>query len=181
MKALLIVDVQNDFLPNGSLGVKDGDKIIPIINHLIEHFPIVLASKDWHPQKTVHFDIWPVHCVADTNGAAFPSELNDKKIQQIFYKGTDNKDDGYSAFEATNENLAAYLREKHVSELYVSGIATDYCVKASVMDALKENFKTYVITDAIKPVNQNPGDDIKALNALEKEGAILITSQDILK
>lgn len=181
MKALLIVDVQNDFLPKGSLGVKDGDKIIPILNKLIDKFSIRIATKDWHPEKTVHFDIWPIHCVVNTIGSDFPKELKSDKIQEIFYKGTDNKDDGYSAFDATNKNLSKYLKENNVKEVYVTGIATDYCVKASALDAITEGFKTYIITDAIKAVNQNPGDDLKALEELEEKGAILLSSKDILK
>jgi len=181
MRALLIVDLQNDFLPAGSLGVKEGDKIIPTINSLMDSFPIIIASKDWHPEGSVHFDYWPVHCVANTEGAAFPDSLDSNKIQDIFYKGTDNKDDGYSAFEATNKNLTQYLSDKKVEELYVVGIATDYCVKASVIDALNEEIKTYIITDAIKAVNQTPGDDLKALEELEGKGAILISSHELLK
>lgn len=181
MKALLIVDLQNDFLPAGSLGVKDGDKIVPIINKLMHKFPIVIASKDWHPETTVHFDYWPVHCVADTEGAAFPDDLESDMIQEIFYKGTDNKDDGYSAFEATNKSLPQFIKDKEISALYVVGIATDYCVKASALDSLKEGVKTYVITDAMKAVNQNPGDDLKALKAMEDKGANLISSHDLLK
>lgn len=181
MRALLIVDLQNDFLPAGSMGVKEGDKIIPTINSLMDNFPIVIASKDWHPEESVHFDYWPIHCVADTVGAAFPDSLDSNKIQDIFYKGTDNKDDGYSAFEATNKNLTQYLTEKKVKELYVVGIATDYCVKASVLDALNEKIKTYIITDAIKAVNQNPGDDFKALEELKGKGAFLVSSHELLK
>lgn len=181
MKALLIVDLQNDFLPTGSLGVKDGDKIVPVINKLMDKFPIIIASKDWHPERTVHFDYWPVHCVADTEGAAFPNELDSDKIQEVFYKGTDNKDDGYSAFEATSKSLPQFIEDKEVRELYIVGIATDYCVKASVLDSLKEGVKTYIITDAVKGVNQKPGDDIKALKAMEEKGAVLISSKDLLK
>lgn len=181
MKALLIVDLQNDFLPTGSLGVKEGDTIVPIVNTLMEAFPVVIASKDWHPETSVHFDNWPVHCVANTKGAAFPDSLNSHKIQEVFYKGTDNKDDGYSAFEATNKDLAQFIADNNVEELYIAGIATDYCVKASALDALKEGIKTFIITDAVKPVNQNPGDDQKALKTLEDKGAILICSQELLK
>ena len=180
MRALLIVDLQNDFLPAGSMGVKEGDKIIPTINSLMNSFPLVIASKDWHPEESVHFDYWPVHCVANTEGAAFPDSLKSDKIQDVFYKGTHNKDDGYSAFEATNKNLTQYLTDNKVEELYIVGIATDYCVKASALDALKDNIKTYIITDAIKPVNQNPGDDLKALKEMEDKGATLVSSNELL-
>lgn len=180
MKALLIVDLQNDFLPTGSLGVQDGDKIVPIINKLMDKFPIVIASKDWHPEITVHFDYWPVHCVADTKGAAFPEDLDSDKIQEVFYKGTDNKDDGYSAFEATSKSLSKFIKDKEISKLYIVGIATDYCVKASVLDALKEKITTYIITDAVKAVNQNPGDDLTALEVMKSKGATLVPSSDLL-
>lgn len=180
MKALLIVDVQKDFLPNGKLGVKDGNKIIPILNQLMEVFPIVIASKDWHPVNTVHFDSWPIHCVANTDGAAFPESLNSNKIQKIFYKGTDNKDDGYSAFEATTESLSDYLTAKGIDQLYITGIATDYCVKASAIDAIKEGLTTYVITDAVKAVNIQPKDGANALQELQDIGCILIHSDNII-
>lgn len=181
MKALLVVDLQNDFLPGGSLGVKEGDKVIPVINKIMPLFPIVIASKDWHPEVSVHFDKWPVHCVADSFGSEFPEALNSDKIQQIFYKGTDNKDDGYSAFEATNLKLNDFLKEKEVSELYVVGIATDYCVKASALDSLDLEYKTFIITDAIKPVNLNPGDEESALKELEKQGGVLLNSDEVVK
>lgn len=180
MKALLIVDLQNDFLPKGSLGVAEGDKIIPIVNELISKFPIVIASKDWHPENTVHFDIWPVHCVENTKGAAFPDSLHAEKIQEIFYKGTDNKDDGYSAFEATNKSLVDFIDEKKIKELYITGIATDFCVQASVLDSLKHGVKTYVVTDATKAVNKEAGDYEKALKKMEEKGAKLISSSDLL-
>lgn len=181
MKALLIVDIQNDFLPSGSLGVKDGDKILPIVNNLLDAFPIVVASKDWHPEASVHFDRWPVHCVANTEGAAYPKDLNSEKIQEVFYKGTDNKDDGYSAFDATNKNLAKFLKENKVEDLYIVGIATDFCVRASAIDALEEGFNTYIITDATKAVNNNPGDYEKTLIELEERGTKLVASQELLK
>src|SRR5690625_7002399 len=111
MRALLIVDLQNDFLPAGSLGVKEGDKIIPIINNLMNSFPLVIASKDWHPEKSVHFDYWPVHCVANTKGAAFPENLKSDKIKDIFYKDTDNKNDDYTTFENTKKKLTKYHTE----------------------------------------------------------------------
>lgn len=181
MKALLIVDLQNDFLPTGSLGVKEGDQIIPVINKLMDQFSIIIASKDWHPETSVHFEKWPVHCVANTEGASFPDSLHSDKIQEVFYKGTDNKDDGYSAFEATNKSLLQFIRNKKIEALYIVGIATDFCVKASAIDALKEGIRTYLITDATKAVNKNPGDYDKALESLEKKGAILISSQELLK
>ena len=178
-KALLIVDVQNDFCPGGALGVKDGDKVVPVIDRIMDQFDIVLASRDWHPEETVHFEKWPVHCVAGTEGAAFHPDLDVSKIDLELRKGTDNKDDGYSAFEATNLSLADYLRENEITSLYVCGLTTDYCVKASALDAINEEIHTYVVTDAIAAVNAQPGDDKKALNEMYANGCILVESTEV--
>jgi nicotinamidase/pyrazinamidase len=178
-KALLIVDVQNDFCPGGALGVSDGDKIIPIINSIMDKFEMILASKDWHPRKTIHFEKWPQHCIQNTYGAEYHPELNSKKIQQVFFKGTYNKDDGYSAFEASNINLEDFLRKKEITDLYIVGLATDYCVKFSGKDAIKKHFNMYVVTDAIAAVNLNPEDGQNALNELKELGARLIISDEI--
>ena len=148
MKALLIIDVQNDFIKGGTLAVQKSEKVIPVINKLMDKFDLIIASQDWHPNQTVHFDKWPAHCVAESRGAEFPSDLNKDKIDQIFYKGTGNKDDGYSAFEATNIQLTEYLKQKGVKDLYICGIALEYCVKASALDALKEGFNVFLVKDA---------------------------------
>lgn len=178
-KALLIVDVQNDFCPGGALGVKDGDQIIPVINNIIDKFDFVITSQDWHPTDTVHFEKWPVHCVANQKGSEFHPDLNIDKVDLKLLKGTANRDDGYSAFEATNASLTKYIKENHITYLYICGIATDYCVKASVLDALELGIHTAVITDAIAAVNLKPGDDKKTLDELYKSGATLIESADI--
>ncbi|MDD3494333.1 MAG: nicotinamidase [Dysgonamonadaceae bacterium] len=178
-KALLIVDVQNDFCPGGALAVKDGDKVVPVINGIIDKFDLVLASKDWHPVDSVHFEKWPVHCVQNTYGADFHPDLQTDKIDRVLLKGTQNKDDGYSAFEATNISLADFLRGEGVTDLYVCGLATDYCVKATALDACKLGFRTYVITDAVAAVNLNPGDDKKALEEISSQGCILVNSNEI--
>jgi nicotinamidase/pyrazinamidase len=180
MKALLVVDVQNDFCPGGALPVPEGDAVVPVINRLMDAFPLVLASKDWHPQETVHFQKWPPHCIQGTWGAEFHPQLRTDKIQQVLLKGTGNRDDGYSAFEATNVNLAEYLRQHGVTELYVTGLATDYCVRATSLDALRHGFRTYVVTDAVRAVNVQPGDGERALQEMQNAGAILVTSEDIL-
>jgi nicotinamidase/pyrazinamidase len=180
MKALLIVDVQNDFCPGGALGIEEGDKIIPVINQIINLFDIVVASKDWHPDNTVHFNKWPVHCVKNTKGAEFHPDLKTRNIDQIFYKGTGNVDDGYSAFEATNISLEEYLKAKGVDTFYIAGLATDYCVKETAIEALKKGFHIYVITDAIEAVNVKPGDSNKALEEMKKAGCNLVTSKFIL-
>ncbi|HUO58372.1 MAG TPA: nicotinamidase [bacterium] len=181
MKALLVVDVQNDFCPGGPLAVPDGDKVVPVINKLMESFDLVVASKDWHPKDTVHFKKWPPHCVQNTKGADLHQKLNASKIKKIFLKGTRNKDDGYSAFEATSADLAAFLKKEHVTDLYVCGLATDYCVKASAMDADKNGFETYVVEDAVAAVNVKPADGEKALKEMAHAGITLINSSEISK
>ncbi len=179
MKALLVVDVQNDFTPGGPLATELGDAIVPTINELMDKFPLVVSSRDWHAAQCIHFEIWPVHCVENTVGAEFDKLLDHEKIDQDFLKGTDpNTDSGYSAFEATSKNLDEYLREKGVTELYVVGIATEFCVKASVLDAIKLGYKTYVITDAISPVSSENAP--AALQEMRDQNAILVGSAEIV-
>lgn len=178
-RALLIVDLQNDFCPGGALAVEDGDKVVPPINGIIDKFDLVISTQDWHPEKTVHFEKWPAHCVAGTEGAEFHPDLNTDKIDLKLLKGTDNKDDGYSAFEATNRSLTDFLQENNIEQLYIGGLATDYCVKASAIDAKTEGFNTYVITDAIAAVNLKPGDGEKALQEMYDKGCIPIESAQI--
>jgi nicotinamidase/pyrazinamidase len=181
MKALLIVDVQNDFCPGGTLAVPEGDKVVPVINGLMADFPLVIASKDWHPKDSVHFRKWPPHCVQNTKGADFHPKLDATKIKKIFLKGTLNKDDGYSAFEATNADLSAFLKKEGVEDLYVAGLATDYCVKATALDADKNGFETFVVEDAVAAVNLKPGDGEKALKEMAHAGITLINSSEVSK
>jgi len=177
--ALFIVDVQNDFLPGGALAVPQGDEVIEPVNRLISKFDIVLASKDWHPADTVHFQKWPVHCVRGTRGAAFPEGLNISAIDRIFLKGTGNTDDGYSAFEATNEDLESYLKIRGIRRLAITGLATDYCVKATAIDAARKGFEVYVVKEAVRAVNLNPGDERKAFEEMEKSGVRIVTLDEI--
>ncbi len=179
MKGLLIVDVQNDFCPGGALAVPGGDKVVPVINDLISRFGVVVASKDWHPADSVHFQKWPPHCVQNTSGAAFHPQLAEGKIQQVFLKGTGNRDDGYSAYEATNVDLEQYLKSRGVTELYVTGLATDYCVKASALDAAAKGLQTIVVTDGIAAVNVNAGDGQRALEEMAAAGVRLVASDKI--
>jgi nicotinamidase/pyrazinamidase len=179
MKALLIVDVQNDFCPGGALAVPEGDQVVPVINHLMDRFNVVVASKDWHPEQTRHFEKWPVHCVQNTNGAAFHPQLEDKKIQEVFLKGTKGEDDGYSAFEATNKNLEAYLLEHQVDEVYVCGLATDYCVLASALDAYKKGFTVFVVEDAVRGVEVTKGDVERAIEEMKHNGIVFISSDQV--
>jgi nicotinamidase/pyrazinamidase len=179
MRGLLIVDVQNDFCPGGALAVSEGDKVVPVINQLMDKFTVVVASKDWHQKASVHFKHWPPHCVQNTNGAEFHPQLQSDKIQQVFLKGTRDKDDGYSAFDATNLNLNEYLISKGVTELYVTGLATDYCVKASAIDAAKKGFRVFVVTNAVSAVNVKPEDGQESLQLMKAAGVTLVDSSQV--
>jgi nicotinamidase/pyrazinamidase len=181
MKALLVVDVQNDFCPGGALAVDEGDQVVPVINKLIPEFPLVVASMDWHPEGSDHFKKWPPHCIRQTKGADLHKDLHLSMIEKIFLKGTEDKDDGYSAFEATNMNLEEFLKGRGVTDLYIAGLTTDYCVKETVLDAINKGFNTYMFTDATRAVNANPGDGQKALDEMAAAGACLIKSTDYAK
>jgi len=179
VKCLLIVDVQNDFCPGGALGVSDGDRVIPVINAIRYRFELVVASKEWHPPKTVHFDKWPVHCVRDTRGSEFHPQLRTDRIEQVFLKGTRSVDDGYSAFEATNANLEQYLKDHAVNEIYITGLATDYCVLQSSLYARAKGFRAFVVTDGVAAVDVNAGDGDRALEKMKKAGVTLVTSAEL--
>lgn len=172
--ALLVVDVQNDFCPGGALAVAGGDAIIPAINSWIPRFTTVVASRDMHPAGTRHFRAWPVHCVAGTPGAAFRDGLRADLFTLVVEKGTSMEDDGYSAFEATNVDLEQWLRGRGISTLYVCGLATDYCVKATVLDARRRGFAVTVIRSAVAAVDLHPGDGEQALQAMAAAGAQLL-------
>lgn len=178
-KALLIIDVQNDFCPGGSLGIKEGNQIVPIINDLMDKVDLVITTQDWHTQDAIHFQNWPVHCVADSEGAKLNPGLNQDKINQFTFKGTDNDSHGYSAFDATNISLPDYLREQNIGSIFVVGLATDYCVRASALDACELGFHTYVVTDAIAAVDLKVGDGKIALQEMYKAGCILVESMDV--
>lgn len=177
--ALLIVDVQNDFCPGGALAVGEGDQVVPVLNEYIRTLDApVYASRDWHPTKTSHFNNfggpWPPHCVQDTPGAAFHSGLKLPEDAEIVTKGTDPTDHGYSAFEgadARGRPLAKALREKGVKTLFVGGLATDYCVKSSALDALREGFDVVLLTDAIRGIDARPGDIDRAIDEMKQAGA----------
>jgi len=180
MNALLIVDLQNDFLPGGALPAPDGLRIIPVINRIMKEFDVVVASKDWHPPNTLHFEKWPPHCIRDTAGAEFPEGLEIQLIEQIFLKGTGGGDQGYSAFEATNADLQAYLEKRRVKHLFLAGLTTEYCVKATALDSIRKGNLTFIITDAIAGVDQHPDDAKKALKDMELAGGI-ITDSKVMK
>ena len=180
--ALLIVDVQNDFCPGGALAVPDGDRVIPVLNRAIERFSEaglpVFASRDWHPPDTKHFKTrggpWPPHCVAGTPGAAFHPDLRLPPGATVVSKGQDRNDDGYSAFEATTDDgrtLADDLRERGVTDLYVGGLTTDYCVRATALDARAAGFRVTVLADAVAGIDED--DSRRALDEIRAAGAIV--------
>jgi len=179
MKALLIVDVQNDFCPGGALPAPDGDKIIGEINKLAKNFDIVLASRDDHPPESEHFKSWPVHCVTGSEGAKFSSKLDTSNIEKELVKGTDSKDDGYSAFEAKNTNLLEYLKSRDVQEVYITGLTTEHCVKNTAIDSSRNGFRTYVVTDAIAAVKPESDDEREAFVEMKAAGVIMIKSENI--
>lgn len=183
--ALVIVDVQNDFLPGGALAVPESDEILPFVNRYISAFerrglPIYL-TRDWHPPDHCSFQesggLWPTHCVAGTQGAAFSGELKIGSTFTIVSKATDPKVEAYSDFSTTN--FESSLRASNVSRLFVCGLATDYCVLHTVKDALSLGFETYLLLDAIRGVNVQPGDSQKAEQEMFQLGAMPLTLRDL--
>ncbi len=179
--ALIIVDVQNDFCPGGALAVTDGDRVVPILNRYAAHFAAVgapvVATRDWHPADHLSFTaqggIWPVHCVQHTDGADFHTDLKLPGVTTIVSKAQTPDSEAYSGFQGTE--LAAHLRRLGVDTVYVGGLATDYCVKSTVLDALAHGFDTYFLADASKGVEVNPGDVAAAEQAMADAGAKPLT------
>ena len=178
-RCLLIIDLQNDFCAGGALAVAGADEIIAPINRIMCRFDLVVASRDMHPYGSRHFEKWPVHCVQGTPGAEFHPGLDTRSLDCLIEKGTTLEDDGYSDFESTNLDLAAYLREQGVEELFVCGLATDYCVKETVLDALRHGFTAIVLTDCVRAVDVQPGDGQRALQEMQDHGARIMASDDI--
>jgi nicotinamidase/pyrazinamidase len=200
MDALLVVDIQNDFLPGGALGVPDGDKVIPVVNRLIECFPLILATQDWHPANHGSFAanhpnrrpgevidlhglaqvLWPVHCVQGSPGADFSAQLHSARFSKVFRKGIDPEIDSYSSFfdnrRRRSTGLVEYLKGQEVSELFICGLATDYCVKFSALDSISSGFRTCVIEDACRGVDLKPGDSAAAIAEMRKAGVTIVGS-----
>jgi nicotinamidase/pyrazinamidase len=180
--ALLIIDFQNDFTSGGALEVPEGDEIAEPVKGLAEHFGTVVATRDWHPPDHASFDTeggpWPVHCVRDTHGAQLHPAMDEIDLDAMVDVGREREDEGYSGFE--NSELAEILRERGVDRVYVCGLATDYCVRASAIDACGEGFGTTVVEDAIRAVNVKPEDGERALADMKAAGAKLTTSGDVL-
>jgi nicotinamidase/pyrazinamidase len=194
MKALVIVDMQNDFMPGGALGVAGADRLIETINALIPSFPLVVASQDWHPSDHISFAsnhksakpgdqvlvgaemqvLWPDHCIQDTFGAELVKGLNQSQITAYFHKGTDQNIDSYSAFfdnaRRKSTGLGEYLKERGVTDVYLVGVATDYCVLYSAFDAIDLGFQVHVIVDACRPINLDPKDEERALLSIAAKG-----------
>ncbi|MEN2284402.1 bifunctional nicotinamidase/pyrazinamidase [Algoriphagus sp. SE2] len=202
--ALIIVDVQNDFLPGGSLAVQNGDEVIPIINKLQEQFQFIVATQDFHPADHGSFAanhpgkkigdfvtlgglsqiLWPVHCVQGTFGAEFHKDLNRHNWKAIFQKGKNPEVDSYSGFfdNARKEStgLADYLKKEGIKKVYITGLALDYCVKFTALDAHSLGFETYLIFDACRAVNIDPMDGNFAIEEMAKLKINIIHSQEIL-
>jgi len=200
MDALVIVDIQNDFLPGGALAVPEGDRVIPVINRIVGRFEVVVATQDWHPPEHCSFAanhpgaevgqvievdgleqiLWPVHCVQNTPGAALAEGLDTSRVEKGFYKGTDPRIDSYSALydnaHRRSTGLAEYLKGRGVTDLYLAGLATDYCVKFSALDAVADGFRTYVIIDACRAVELNVGDARRAVEEMRRAGVTVLDS-----
>ncbi|HEY2586881.1 MAG TPA: bifunctional nicotinamidase/pyrazinamidase [Tepidisphaeraceae bacterium] len=203
MNALILVDIQNDFVPGGALPVPEGDAIVPVCNRLSRAFELVVATQDWHPANHGSFAalhpghkigevidlnglpqiLWPVHCVQHTPGAAFVPGLDTSRVERVFQKGTDPAIDSYSGFfdnghrKATG--LGEYLKERGVTDVFVAGLATDYCVKFTALDAKSLGFRTSLIQDASRGVNVHPGDVDAAVEEMRRVGVRIRQSSQV--
>lgn len=203
MTALILVDVQNDFVPGGALPVPEGNLVVSVLNRLQDRFDLVVATQDWHPPDHGSFAanhpgnkpgdvidlgglrqiLWPVHCVQNTRGAAFVPELDTRRVARTFQKGTDPAIDSYSGFfdngHRRSTGLGDYLKSAGVTDVYVAGLATDYCVKFTALDARSLGFATYLIEDASRGVNLNRGDVDRAVEEMRRSGVRVIASDNI--
>ena len=202
-KSLILVDIQNDFLSGGALAVPDGEQVVPTVNKLIDYFDDIYATKDWHPidhgsfaknhpdknigdfidLNGIHQILWPEHCVQNTYGSELSKELNIHSISKVFTKGMDRTVDSYSAFydnaRKNSTGLGEYLKKVSIDTVYLTGLATDYCVKYSALDAVNLGFSTYLIEDCCRGINLTPGDIQNALDEMKEAGVIIIQSRDI--
>ncbi|MCH8961445.1 MAG: bifunctional nicotinamidase/pyrazinamidase [Bacteroidetes bacterium] len=204
MRALLVVDIQNDFCPGGNLVVLGGDEIIPCVNELVEHFDHVLLTQDWHPSghhsfasshagkapfETVELSygtqiLWPDHCVQSTHGADFHPDARLEKAEFIIRKGFRRAIDSYSAFfendHRTPTGLAGYLRERGIDTIYLAGLATDFCVKYSALDGRAQGFEIYVVEDAVRGIDTQ-GSLAQAWREMDEAGVHVITSEEVMQ
>jgi nicotinamidase/pyrazinamidase len=180
--ALIVVDVQNDFCPGGALAVKDGDQVVPVLNRYMDQFAQaglpIFATRDWHPEKTTHFNTyggpWPPHCIQGSKGAQFHPDLQLPPDTVIVSAGMRADEDGYSGFLGINDSgtkLVDLLRQRGIERIFVGGLATDYCVKHTVLDGLREKFKVVLLTDSVRGVNLQPGDSERAIGQMLHAGA----------
>jgi nicotinamidase/pyrazinamidase len=203
INALILVDIQNDFCTGGALAVPASDEIVPLANQLQEHFDYVVATQDWHPEDHMSFAannpgskvgetleinghpqiMWPRHCVQNSKGAKFHKDLDTVCVDKIFHKGSDKSVDSYSAFYDNEHKRATglgdYLKENGITDIFIIGLATDYCVKYTCMDAIALGFKTYVIADVCRGIDLNPGDVQNAISEMRALGVKIITSKSI--
>jgi nicotinamidase/pyrazinamidase len=203
MNALILVDLQNDFLPGGALPVPHGDEVIPLANELQQRFDLVVATKDWHPPDHGSFAanhpgkkpgdrvmldgieqiLWPVHCVQNTQGAEFACSFDTSGIAHVFHKGTEQNIDSYSTFfdnaHRRYTGLAHYLEKRGIKDIYLMGLALDYCVKYSTLDARQLGLNTHVIVDGCRGIELEPGEIDRALDEMKHVGAVLLKSADL--
>lgn len=203
MRALILVDLQNDFVPGGALAVPEGDRVVPIANALQKRFELIVATQDWHPRNHGSFAashsakkpgdwidlnglpqiLWPVHCVQDTPGAAFVPSLDVSRVTKVFQKGTDPAIDSYSGFfdngHRRSTGMGEWLKEQGVADLYVLGLATDYCVKFTALDARQLGFNVTLIEDACRGVNLKPTDSADAIEEMRRTGVKVTTSERV--
>lgn len=205
MRALVLVDIQNDFLPGGALAVPEGDAVVPVANLLVagQHWDRIVATQDLHPARHGSFAsahpgrhpfelgelggqpqvLWPDHCVAGTRGADFAPGLNTARIDRVFPKGTDPRIDSYSGFydndHKSSTGLGEWLRAEGVTDLFILGLATDYCVAATARDALALGFRVTVLEDGCRAVEMRPGDGARALESLRQAGAMVRSGREI--
>jgi nicotinamidase/pyrazinamidase len=202
--ALILVDLQNDFVPGGALAVREGDQVIPIANQLQPAFDLIVASKDWHPADHASFAVnhpgkkvgdvielnglpqvlWPAHCVQGTMGAEFVPGLETNRLTRIFLKGTDREIDSYSAFfdngHRKSTGLGEYLKQQQVRRVYVMGLATDYCVKFTALDARREGFEVTLVEDGCRGVNLKPDDSKHAVDEMVGAGVQAIRCNQLV-
>ncbi len=205
MRVLILVDLQNDFVPGGALAVPRGDEVVPLANRLAERFDLVVATQDWHPANHGSFAtehqgrepgdtielggleqiLWPVHCVQETSGAEFVEALDMDPVKKIFQKGTQRDIDSYSGFFDNGHRRATglgdYLKEQSVIDVYVLGLATDYCVKFTALDARSLGFRTHLVEDACRGVDLTPGDVDRAVEEMRATGVRVLNSRELLR
>lgn len=205
MNALILVDLQQDFLPGGALAVPEGDQVVPVANDVVGQFELVIATRDWHPANHASFAanhrgqqpgevieldgisqvLWPVHCVQDTRGASFAPGLDLSRVERVFPKGTNPRIDSYSGFfdngHRQGTGLAEYLQSRGVHEVYLLGLATDYCVKFTALDARGLGYRTTLIEDGCRGVNLQVGDDRRAIEAMRQAGVRVVRSTDLAR